>query len=405
MVKNFITPLKDLCNNFKEDIVDGPFGANLKREHYQLDGIPVLKIQNIKPFRITLKKMDFVTEEKYLELKRHSYSEGDIIMTKLGNPLGESAIVEGVDNGLIVADLVRIRAQKIDTRYLCYHLNSPLTIAYINSQQKGTTRPRVRISVVRDLPIYTPPLAEQKRIVALLDTVFADLEQTRAKTEQNLKSARELFDSYLQQVFSQKGEGWVEKSISKLGLVQTGNTPKTSTKENFGNFISFVKPGHFLDGGHIDFANSGLSEQGKEQSRLIPKNSVLMVCIGATIGKCGFVQKEITCNQQINTLTPSNDIDYRFAYYQMLTNSFQQKVIYLSGQATLPIINKSKWSSLKLSYPAKDIQLVIINKLDSLKVQTQELETNYKNKISTINELKKSILQKAFSGELTRKTK
>jgi type I restriction enzyme S subunit len=156
MDKSFITPLKDLCNNFKEDIVDGPFGANLKREYYQLEGIPVLKIQNIKPFKITLKKMDYVTEEKHLELKRHSYSDGDIIMTKLGNPLGESAIVEGVDDGLIVADLVRIRAQKVDTRYLCYHLNSPVTIAYINSQQKGTTRPRVRISVVRDLPIYTP---------------------------------------------------------------------------------------------------------------------------------------------------------------------------------------------------------------------------------------------------------
>ena len=100
--------LKDLCNNFKADIVDGPFGSNMKRSDYIKDGVPVLKIQNVKQFKIELKKMDFVTKSKYDELKRHSYKKGDIIMTKLGDPLGASAIVENIDDGLIVADLVRI---------------------------------------------------------------------------------------------------------------------------------------------------------------------------------------------------------------------------------------------------------------------------------------------------------
>ena len=135
-VESNIVSLRNLCDDYKKDIVDGPFGANLKREHYKDEGIPVLKIQNIKSFNITLKKMDYVDEDKFYELRRHHYLSGDIIMTKLGNPLGESAIVEGIDEGLIVADLVRIRAQKINTRYLCYHLNSPVTKAYINSQQK-----------------------------------------------------------------------------------------------------------------------------------------------------------------------------------------------------------------------------------------------------------------------------
>jgi len=402
MDKLSVIALKELCNNYKKDIVDGPFGANLKREHYKTEGMPVLKIQNIKPFKITLKKMDFVDGKKYQELNRHSYCNGDIIMTKLGDPLGESAIVEDVDDGLIVADLVRIRAQKINTRYLCYHLNSPVTNAYINSQQKGTTRPRVRISVVRDLPIYAPPIPEQERIVAILDQAFTDIEQARAKTEQNLKNARELFESYLQQVFSQRGEGWVEKSISELGLVQTGNTPKTSDKDNFGDFIPFIKPGHFLDGGNLNMTIGGLSEQGKNQSRVIPRNSALMVCIGATIGKCGFSETEVTCNQQINTLTPIDELNYRFAYYQMLTLRFQSKVIKLSGQATLPIINKKKWSSLPLAYPCIEKQLEIIERLNKLKTRTLELEEVYRNKLNELKTLKKSILQKAFTGELTR---
>ena len=297
---------------------------------------------------------------------------------------------------------IEIDKELVDKNYLYYLLDWDKEL--IKSEQgAGTTMVHVTKGSMEKRLLPFPCLDEQKRIVAILDQTFADLEQVRAKTEQNLKNARELFDSYLQQVFSQRGEGWVEKSISKLGLVQTGNTPKTSVKENFGEFIPFIKPAHFLDGGHIALHHPGLSEQGKEQSRVVPKNSVAMVCIGATIGKCGFVEEEITCNQQINTLTPSDEIHHRFAYYQMLTKSFQKKVIYLSGQATLPIINKSKWSSLPLRFPKKEEQLAIIKKLDSLKVETQELEGNYQDKLTALDELKKSILQKAFSGELTAK--
>ena len=108
--------LQSLCNDLRQDIVDGPFGSELKRKDYITEGVPVLKIQNIKPFIIELKNMDYVSAGKYRELKRHSYRCGDIVMTKLGNPLGVSAIVEDLDEGLIVADLVRIPTQ-IATRF------------------------------------------------------------------------------------------------------------------------------------------------------------------------------------------------------------------------------------------------------------------------------------------------
>ena len=126
-----VVPLKELCSDYKSDIVDGPFGANLKREHYKTEGTLVLKIQNIKPYNIVEKNMDYVDDEKARELKRHAYRTGDIIITKLGLPLGVSAIVEGIEDGIIVADLVRVRAEKVNTKYLCYHLNSPVTNAFL----------------------------------------------------------------------------------------------------------------------------------------------------------------------------------------------------------------------------------------------------------------------------------
>lgn len=410
MNKSFITPLKDLCNNFKEDIVDGPFGANLKREHYQLEGIPVLKIQNIKPFHITLKKMDYVTEEKYLELKRHSYSDGDIIMTKLGNPLGESAIVEDVDDGLIVADLVRVRAQKVDTRYLCYHLNSPVTIAYINSQQKGTTRPRVRISVVRDLPIYTPSISEQKRIVTLLDTVFSDLEQTRAKTEQNLKNARELFDSYLQQVFSQKGEGWVE---SKLGdLLHISSSKRVYAKDWTDSGVPFFGGKEIVKLAKYGKAvsNAFISEEkymDYASKYDMPQEGDILMTARGTIG-VGYIVKEgdkfYYKDGNIISLRQKSPTNPDFILYAFKSRKITDQIKELTGTTVshLPL-NKAK--ELIINIPSYQAQNKLVLKIKEIEGNIQQVISIYEEKLTSIDELKKSILQKAFSGELTTSAK
>jgi len=196
-----VKKLKELCNDFKKDIVDGPFGSNLKRKDYTSQGTPVLKIQNIKPFKIILKKMDFVSEQKAFELSRHTYRKDDIIITKLGQPLGVSAIVKDLDDGIIVADLVRVRACKIDTEFLCYQLNSHFVSAHLNSLQKGTTRPRVQISAVRELPIAVPPLDEQKRIVENLDQMSEQSRTLAAHYTSKLQDISDLRQSLLQKAF------------------------------------------------------------------------------------------------------------------------------------------------------------------------------------------------------------
>lgn len=198
-----IKGLQFLCDKPKQDIVDGPFGSDLKRSDYTSFGIPVLKIQNVKEFKIKIKNLDYVTEIKALELKRHTYKKGDIVMTKLGEPLGISAIVDGIEDGVIVADLIRIRAQKIDTRYLCYFLNSPETKIYINSKQKGTTRKRIKLSVVRDLPIIFPDnKKEQEKIVKKLDELSEKLRTLRDLQTSQLVDLKLLEKSYLREAFN-----------------------------------------------------------------------------------------------------------------------------------------------------------------------------------------------------------
>ncbi len=197
-----IKRLEDLCEPGRQAIVDGPFGSNLKRSDYEDSGIPVLKIQNIKENVITLKKMDYVKPEKYQELVRHSFTEGDIVMTKLGDPLGVSAIVTGIPNGLIVADLVRIRPSKVLTKFLCYQLNSPRIQKYINEQQKGTTRPRVNLAMIRELPIYSPPIDEQHKIVELLEDHLSRLDASVSLADAMEKQSNALRRSLLQAAFT-----------------------------------------------------------------------------------------------------------------------------------------------------------------------------------------------------------
>ena len=127
-----------------------------------------------------------------------------------------------------------------------------------------------------------------------------------------------------------------------------------------------------------------------------------MVCIGATIGKAGFTETTITTNQQINSVAPRKGVSGEFLYYQFISSSFQREVLHRSGQATLPIINKSKWSEIKVGIPSDlATQLQIVENLHEMRRHTQQLVSQYEQKLADLATLRQSLLQKAFSGELT----
>jgi len=284
-------------------------------------------------------------------------------------------------------------------KFLYYYLSSIVDL--LNDLGSGATFKELSGGKLKEVGIPFPPLPEQQRIVGILDEAFDGIATAKANAEQNLQNARALFESHLQFVFTQRGEGWVEKRIEEIGTTQTGSTPKTSDKKNFGDFIPFIKPADFNADGSLNYENDGLSEQGFAQARKVAEGSVLMVCIGATIGKCGWCDRDITTNQQTNALTPTGGASYKFIYYQMLTEDFQRRVIHSSGQATLPIINKSKWSALAVWLPPTlEEQEQIVVKLDALREETQRLEFLYQRKLAALDELKKSLLHQAFSGML-----
>ena len=292
-----------------------------------------------------------------------------------------------------------IPSPALDTKFAYYFLltNVPL----LESLGTGATFKELSGGKLKEVLFQFPELDEQRRIVTALDKVFADIASAKANAEKNLQNARELFESHLDTSFGQRNESWTEKALQDIGSTQTGSTPKTSDQANYGNVLPFIKPGDFAPDGTLNYKNDGLSAQGAASARKVSANSVLMVCIGATIGKCGYADREIATNQQINAFTPDAGIDKKFIYYQMLTKRFQDRVIHGSGQATLPIINKSKWSALTVFLPATlEEQEAIAEKLDAIREETQRLEVIYLQKLTALDDLKKSLLHQAFSGQL-----
>ncbi len=337
--------------------------------------------------------------------------EGDILIpgtstaSKKDMLLAREIDEEGVFLG---GDINIIRPTKglFAKKYLPYFFETSSAYDQLDKYITGATGIiHISNSGLKNLKIPLPPLKEQKRIVSILDKCFSAIAIAKANAEQCLSLSKALFENYLQEIFEKKGEGWKEKKVLEIGKVQTGTTPKTAEIENYGNFIPFVKPADvdFSGIGDIRYDNEGLSEIGLKKGRKLESDSILMVCIGATIGKVGFSECEVSCNQQINSLTVKKEFEPKFIYYAMTSKEFQEKVL-LEGkgaQATLPIINKSKWENLTISFPKnRSVQQRIVKKLDALRAETQKLEDIYQQKIEELEDLKKSILQKAFNGEL-----
>jgi type I restriction enzyme S subunit len=396
-------PLAALCDDFKQDIVDGPFGSELQRRDYLEEGIPVLKIQNIKPFAVEIKKMDYVSPAKFQELRRHSYRGGDIVMTKLGSPLGASAIVENIHDGIIVADLVRIRAQHVDTKFLCYHLNSQKTNDFINSMQKGTTRPRVTLSVVRDLPIAVPPPSEQRRIVGILDEAFDDVAVAKANAEKNLQNVRALFENCLGAVFSERGENWVDTTIGQVirFIDYRGKTPvKTEggvrliTAKN-------VKMGYLQENPREFIARSGYEAW---MTRGIPKMGDVLFTTEAPLANVAQLDtdEKVAFAQRIIIMQPDEKrLDSTFLKYLLLSRPIQHRIRVKGTGATVQGIKASLLRLIEISFPADvSIQRPIVTRLEALDEETERLTSIYRQKLVALQELKKSLLNEAFTGAL-----
>jgi len=196
-------------------------------------------------------------------------------------------------------------------------------------------------------------------------------------------------------------EGWCWASLDQLGETTTGFTPSTAIPEFFGGGIPFFKPTD-LDAGYFlrDYRES-LTEQGAQVGRLLPALSILVTCIGATIGKTGLARVSCATNQQINSVTVVKGLVSPHYVFWFLTSPFGQgQIVGNSSATTLPILNKSRFEALPIPLPPIEKQLAFVEAIEDQYSIVEHLETELDAKLKNAQTLRQSILHRAFTGRL-----
>ncbi len=268
----------------------------------------------------------------------------------------------------------------IDLNYLYYSL---LSIDF-KKYATGAAIPHIYFKDYKNEPFLWMPLSEQRRIVSILDKCFSAIERSRNNAEQNLKNAKEIFESYLKGVF--ENENWVTKTLNQISEnLDSKRIPITKNKRKSGNIP------YYGASGIVDYVADYIFD---EDLLCISEDGANL--LARTYPIAFSISGKTWVNNHAHVLKFSNLITQKFV--ETYINSIKIDD-YVSGMAQ-PKLNQAMLNKITIPIPSLEEQQSIIQQLDALRVEIQKLEAIYHRKVVLLEELKKSILQKAFNGEL-----
>jgi len=289
--------------------------------------------------------------------------------------------------------------------------SSPYVFQQFNTKAAGSTVRNLNIALVRRIAIPIPPLPEQQRIVEILDKAFFSIDNAKLKIENNLRNVKEVFESYLNQVFNvsttdeygltQIKEGWKQKTLGEISNVTYGFTDKSN---EYGNY-RYIRITDIDNNGQLILTNKKYINLSYEAKNFILKeNDILMARTGATFAKLLLYkdfEPSIFASYLIKIDFTENIYNELYWFFTKSNNYWKQANSLSTGSAQ-PHFNGKALKQVVFSYPESiENQKELIKRFRILQTETKKLETIYQQKLDNLEELKKSILQKAFRGELS----
>lgn len=354
---------------------------------------------NVEQFQFSKKKLQY----------------GDIILEKSGGgpkqPVGRVIIFNKEKGDFSFSNFtsaIRIINPKIvDFTYLHRFLLFSYVLGITESMQNHSTGIRnLKMDAYKAIEIPVPPLHEQQRIIAILDKAFAAIVKAKTYAEQNLQNAHDVFESYLQSVFSNSTDTW---KIKKLGevceIINRGISPKYVDSEGICVLNQKCIREH-----RINFSLSRIHDIKNKEIRVekfIQIGDVLVNSTGTgTLGRVAQVKNLLfpaTVDSHLTIVRPIKNIFYSdFFGYALISiePEIAKKGYGCGGQIELS--RSTLKDDFTIIYPESlSEQKRIVTKLDILSTKTKKLEAIYQKKLANLEELKKSLLEKAFKGELT----
>ena len=391
--------LDDLLAPEPGAITDGPFGSNLKTEHYTDAGPRVIRLQNIGDGRFRDERAH-ISVERFEALRKHEARPGDVIVAALGEGLPRACIVPvGLERAIVKADCIRVRLHpSINPRFVNAMLNSPQVRRTASGQISGMGRPRLNLTKIRSIRLPIPPAWEQDRIAAKVEEQFSRLDDGGSSLHAVVDPSKLLRSSVFETTWATNCEYTALKDIV---TITTGSTPSTTVPLYWGEGVPFVTPGDLAHGSTVRTAARSLTQVGAERARRCRAGSVLLTSIGATIGKASLAGMDCTTNQQINVLTPLEDaIDSRFLLYALCAPTGRRSVLDASSSTTLPILNKTRLGELRVPVPSIDVQRFLVAQVELQLSVVDAITTSVTRASVRSHSLRRAILERAFLGRL-----
>ena len=354
-----------------------------------------------------------ISQERYDESPEIMLQPNDILICKDGAGIGKLGIVGELPGpATINSSLLLIRSYgEVLPKYLYHKLCSPFFQSIVQERIDGATTPHLYQREIKQFPIFVPPLAEQERIVALLDEAFEGIDRTIANTEMNLVNAGELFESHLNGIFSQKGKGWVERPLGDLINVDHGFAFRSEFFADDGEYV-LLTPGNFYEeGGYRDRREKQKYYFGEiPDGYILSKGDILIAMTEQAPGLLGSPlivpeDNKFLHNQRLGLVRVKPRVPWvnEFFFHAFNTKEFRSAVHFDASGVKVRHTSPKKLCRVKIRYPEDSVaqqRLAVL--LDGLREQTDILANRLRRKLSLLAALKQSILQRAFASNLTK---
>lgn len=297
----------------------------------------------------------------------------------------------------------RVRFHEPDrAKWFLYYLHLCDIDGSLRSHFTGSGIQHFTGEALRRFHVPVPPLPEQQSIVAILDEAFAGLATAAANAEKNLRNAGELFDSYLNSVFMCRTGEWAEKSLRDVSIDFGRGKSKHRPRNDpalYGGKYPFIQTGDIRNAGGVILEHSQTyNERGLAQSKLWPKGTIC-ITIAANIAETGILGFDACFpDSVIGMVVDPAQANNKFVEYLL---RFFKAILQAQGKGSAQDnINLATFENRKFPFPSIKLQNGLAASLDTIAEEVRRLESSYEARLQRISELKQSILQKAFSGEL-----
>ena len=368
-------------------------GRAFKKAEWSDEGLPIIRIANLSRKDAPFNHFKGEFEDKIF------IQNGDLIFSWSG-----SLKVEVWDRGeaLLNQHLFKVGNRiELNPTWRYYLLLNCIDV--LSSKMTGATLQHVTKKELEATAIKVPPLDEQERIVEVLDEAFAAIDKAKANIERNITNARELFQSRLNDIFSNPSEDWEVKPLGEVCAFKSGGTPSKSKPQLWGDGIPWISSKDMKFDLILETQDSVTLEAVGQGTRAVKPGTLLIVVRSGILMRkipIALTGVDATFNQDIKALIVNSELSSEFLFW-FLKGSEPTLLTLVTRSATVHRLETSVLTSFQIPIPESQEQEAIVKTASLLNRLKKELEIKYQSELDNLEELRQSILEQAFEGKLT----